>query len=228
MHAKVKVSATLAARLGEWAQLLKIVNGVLRDRVVNARQPLSGAIAGINRGLDAKGLVAFDARVETDRTKAVARTIGLSLDLLSEPERLRFGELGVFPEDVEIPAGVVGRLWAVTGGLDEFETEDLLSRLFGLSLLYSLDLGQGAFRLHDTVRHFLQDLAGKDGLIAQHRQLITALDDVSNAVTDVGTRRYFYLYLPHHLAAAQQRERLDALLLDPGWLEAKLEATANP
>ncbi len=30
--------ARLAERLGEWAQLLKIVNGFLRDRVVNARR----------------------------------------------------------------------------------------------------------------------------------------------------------------------------------------------
>ena len=38
--------AKLSARLGEWAQLLKIVNGFLRDRVVNGRQSMSEAIAG--------------------------------------------------------------------------------------------------------------------------------------------------------------------------------------
>ena len=170
--------AKLAARLGEWAQLLKIVNGFLRDRVVKAHESLSVAIAGANKRLDAKGLVAFDARNETDRAKAVARTIGVSLDLLSEAERARFGELGVFPEDAEIPVGVVARFWAATGGLEDFETEDLLSRLFDLSLLLDLDLGQRFFRLHDTVRHFLRDRAGKEGLVAQHRQLVAALDGV--------------------------------------------------
>jgi len=94
--AQPQVLSDLAGRLGEWAQLLKIVNGFLRDRVVNARQPVSEAIAGVNKRLDVKGLVAFDPRDETDRTKAVARTIGVSLELLSEPERLRFGELDVF------------------------------------------------------------------------------------------------------------------------------------
>ncbi len=63
----------LAARLGEWALLLKIVNGFLRDRVVKAHEPLSVAIAGANKRLDAKGLVAFDSRDESDRTHAVAR-----------------------------------------------------------------------------------------------------------------------------------------------------------
>jgi len=108
--------AKLAARLGEWALLLKIVNGFLRDRVVNGRQPVSEAIAGVNKRLDVRGLVAFDPRDETDRSKAVARTIGVSLDLLSEPERLRFGELCVFPEDADIPVGMVARLWTATGG----------------------------------------------------------------------------------------------------------------
>ena len=156
--------AKLAARLGEWAQLLKIVNGFLRDKV-NTGQSAAEAIAGVNKRLDAKGLVAFDPRNETDRAKAVARTIDVSLELLSEPERLRFGELGVFPEDVDIPIGVAGRLWTATGRLEDFETEDLLSRLFDLSLLYSLDLAQRVFRLHDTARHFLRDRAGKEQLV---------------------------------------------------------------
>jgi hypothetical protein len=31
---------------------------------------------------------------------------------------------------------------------------------------------------------------------------------------DALSRRYYYLYLPDHLATADERERLDALLLD--------------
>src|SRR5208337_4677289 len=72
--AQYKALSELAARLGEWAQLLKLVNGFLRDRVVNGRQPVSEAIAGVNKRLDVRGLVAFDPRDETDRSKAVART----------------------------------------------------------------------------------------------------------------------------------------------------------
>ena len=116
--------AALTRRLGEWAQLLKLVNGFLRDRVVKNRQPLGQAITGVNRRLDEKGLAAFDAKNEVDRAKAIAKTIGVSLDLLSEDERVRFAELAVFPEDVDVPLGVVFRLWRETGGLDEFDTED--------------------------------------------------------------------------------------------------------
>ena len=218
--------AKLAARLGGWAQLLKIVNGFVRDGVVKG-EPLSIAIAGANKRLDAKGLVVFDARDETDRAKAVARTIGVSLDLLSEREQARFGELGLFTEDAEIPIGVVARLWAAAGGLHDFETEDLLSRLFDLSLLVELDLGQRCFRLHDTTRQFLRGRAGKDGLVAQHKQLVAALDGIASEDVDARTRRYFYLTLPHHLAEAGERERIDALLLNPRWLMAKLEATKS-
>ena len=113
------------------------------------------------------------------------------------------------------------------GRLEDFETEDLLTRLFDLSLLLEFDLGQGFFRLHDTIRHFLRDRAGTERLIAQHRALVAALDGAAAASADERTRRYFYRSLPSHLVEAGEREKLDALLLDPGWLKAKLEATGN-
>src|SRR5262249_23716151 len=136
-----------------------------------------------NQRLDAKGLVAFDPRNETERAKAVARTIGVSLDILDPSEEARFGELGVFPEDADIPIGLAGRLWGETGGLAEFETEDLLSRLYDLSLLLNLDLNQRILRLHDTIRHFLRDQAGKDGLLKQHKRLLPVLDGIATSPT---------------------------------------------
>jgi hypothetical protein len=121
----------LASRLGEWPLLLKLVNGFLRNRVVDHGQALPLAIAGVNRRLDTKGLFAFDAANEADRTKAVARTIGVSSELLENSERDRFAELGIFPEDAHIPMGIIERLWSEH--LDEIETEDLLTKLYGFS-----------------------------------------------------------------------------------------------
>jgi len=69
----------------------------------------------------------------------VVRTIGVSLDLLSEKERERYNELAIFPEDLEIPLGTLEKLWASTGGFDEFDTEELCSRLNRFSLLWSYD-----------------------------------------------------------------------------------------
>jgi len=225
--AQTRALHALAARLGEWAQLLKLVNGFLRDRVVKARQPLDQAIAGVNKRLSEKGLDAFSARDEADRGKAIAKTIGISLDLLSEAERARFAELAVFPEDVDVPIGIAAALWAKTGRLDEADTEDFLVRLESLSLLLSLDLGQRTFRFHDTVRHFLQDQAGKEKLVLLHKCLLDAIERLE-AGRAVQTDRYVYLHLPAHLAAAGERGQLDALLLDLGWLQAKLDAIGTP
>jgi WD40 repeat protein len=119
-------------------------------------------------------------------------------------------------------------LWAAKGELKEYRTKTLLSRLFGLSLLVDLVLGQGFFRLHDTTCQFLQDRTGKDGLVALHKQLVAALSGAASADSDARTRRYYYLFLPRHLAEAGEREKLDALLLDPAWLKAKLDASGNP
>ena len=227
--AQSKALSDLAGRLGEWAQLLKLVNGFLRERVIEGGERLRDALADANERLTEEGLVAFDADDEGDRTKAVARTINLSLGLLDEKQRARFAELAVFPEDADIPIGIVARLWRETAGLSESQTKDLLIKLYGLSLLLGLDLNQRTFRFHDTIRRFLQDQAGKAGLVAQHKQLLRALDDIGGSPeTDALSRRYFYLYLPHHWPRPRSATELDKLLLDPGWLKAKALGDRQP
>ena len=221
--------ADLAARFGEWAQLLKLVNGFLRDRVCECGEQLCDAIADANQRLDEEGLTTFDAADENDRTKAVAQTINLSLGLLDAAQRARFDELAVFPEDVDIPIGIAARLWRETARLGEGRTKDLLVRFFSLSLLVSLDLDRRTFRFHDTVRHYLQDQAGKDALAALHNSLLKALDGIdADAGADEASRRYYFLHRPAHLDAAGDRGALDAILQDPAWLKAKLEATGSP
>jgi len=220
--------AALAQRLGEWALLLKLVNGFLRDRVVKSRQRLDQAIAAVNRRLDERGLTAFDARNEASRSNAIAIAIGASLELLSVDDRARFAELAVFPEDVDIPIGIAARLWARAGMLKEIDSEDLLSRLKNLSLLLSLDLDQYSFRFHDTVRHFLQELAGKEVLARLHKLLLESMKGLEKECADEVLRRYYYLYRLAHLAEAGERKVLQTLLLDPVWLQEKLDALGTP
>jgi WD40 repeat protein len=215
----------LAARLGEWPLLLKLVNGFLRDRVIRLRQSLPSAIAAADERLDEKGFTAFDARNETERTKAVALTIGVSLELLDGPGRNHFSELGIFADDAHVPIGIVEHLWR--DHLDEIETENLLSEFYGLSLLLGLDLDRRTLQVHDTIRHFLRAQTGTEGLVAQQRRLLQALDEIRAPDQDSSSRHYYYLHLPYHLAEANERQKLDSLLLDPSWLDAKLAATAN-
>jgi WD40 repeat protein len=225
--------ADLARRLHEWAQLLKLANGFLRDRVLKYRQPLAGAIAEADQRLTARGLPAFDdpqAKGHEGRHKSVAAAIGLNLDLLDADRRARFGELGIFPEDVDVPVGIVARLWHATGGLDAFATVDLLSELFDLSLLLDVDLHRRTLRFHDTTRQYLQDAARKAGQLArQHARLVAAISTVGEASdVEAAETDYFYRYLPEHLHESGDRAALDARLLDPGWLNAKLAATTSP
>jgi hypothetical protein len=215
----------LAARLGEWPLLLKLVNGFLRDRVLKLSQSLPSAIAAANQRLDEKGFTVFDARNEIERTKAVALTIGVSLELLDRAGRDRFVELGIFPEDAHIPIGIVEHLWR--DHLDKIETEDLLSQFYGLSLLLGLDLDHRTLQVHDTIRHFLRGQTGTKGLVTQQRCLLQALNEIRAPDQDASSRQYYYLHLPYHLAEANERQKLDSLLLDPSWLDAKLVATAN-
>jgi hypothetical protein len=218
-----------ARRLHEWAQLLKLANGFLRDRVLKYRQPLATAIAEAGQRLAARGLPAFDdphARDYEGRHKSVTAVIGLNLDLLDAERRLRFGELGIFPEDVDVPVGIVARLWHATGGLDAFATVDLLCELFDLSLLLGLDLDRRTLRFHDTTRQFLQDAARKAGQLARLAAAIASIEAANDA--EAAETDYFYRYLPEHLHESGDRAGLDARLLDPAWLKAKLSATASP
>jgi hypothetical protein len=91
-------------------------------------------------------------------------------------------------------------------------------------------MGRRTLRFHDTTRQFLQDGARTAGqLAAQHACLaasITGIGDARDA--EAAETDYFYRYLPEHLHEAYDRAALDARLLDPGWLQAKLAATASP
>jgi WD40 repeat protein len=205
----------LASRLGEWAQLLKLANGFLRNRVARG-EALCAAIANANRRLDDKGLVAFDAGEEGDRTKAIAQTIEVSLELLDETKRERFGDLAVFPEDVDVPIEVAAALWAKR--LDPDDTEDLLTELHGLSLLLGLDYEKSLFRFHDMTRAYLRAVAGAEGLRALHARLVAALQVASSPAA----KKYALLYLPEHLREADDSAGLDALLTDPAWIDEKI------
>jgi WD40 repeat protein len=218
--------AALASQLGEWPLMLKLVNGFLRQRVTRMQESLPSALAGVvKRLLGAKGFAAFDARDETERNRAVTRTINISLDMLDAASRERFAELAVFPEDADIPMDVIAAYWEAAANLDMVETEDLLGYLEGLSLLLSVDVARRIVRLHDTIRHFLRSQVGSERLREMHRRLVNVLekDDDNAAVTS-----YRYRRLLGHLSEASDKQQIEALLLDPQWLAAKLRVTSAP
>lgn len=203
----------LSRRLGEWPLLLKLCGAALRQRVERG-DTLEGALRYVDKALARRGVTAFDRDRAVDRQEAVTSTLRMSLDLLDEADRRRCLQLAVFPEDVAIPAVVVGELWA----LDELDVEDVLARLHDASLV-ELDLGSGTVRIHDVMAECLGALLGPASAEG-HTRLLAAWSDVRKL-----PHRHAWRWLGHHLAHAGRLAELRALLLDFDWLQRKLAAT---
>jgi WD40 repeat protein len=211
----------LAARLGEWPLLLKLANGALRDRVHSGGQSLTAALVYINKALDRRGLTFFDARDPIARHQAVAKTIELSIELLSESERERFTELAVFPEDVDIPLQTLEKLWGRTGGLDDLDTENLSERLNRLSLTLVFDPTLRYVRLHDVIRKYLIHRIG-DRLVTLQCELLEAHYPSTNTWADLAPNEpYLWNHLAYHLKAAGRSAQLVRSVLDLRYLVAK-------
>jgi APAF-1 helical domain/WD domain, G-beta repeat len=218
----------LARRLGEWPLLLKLVGSQLRERVLTLHEPLPKALRWIDRALTKRGLIAFDIENATQRDQAVRKTLSASLSLLRESEPQRFAELAVFPEDAAVPLAAVETLWASTGGLDDFDSEELARKLFRISLLLDLDLAKRRVRLHDVIRAYLLP-PGNEERRALHRALVEAYRDrCRNGWATGPDDGYFFQHLPAHLVEAGRLDDLKALLADYDWLAAKLTAADAP
>ncbi len=218
--------AGFAARLGEWPLLLKLVNGMLRDRVLRAHDTVPSALGYVSRLLDKRGLKAFDARDPVQRHDAVSATIEASVVRLSGDERARFDELVVFPEDADIPLDVVKLLWRRTGNLDDLESELLLQNLVSLSLLLDFDIRQRRVRVHDVIRAYVIGGLQPTRVQTFHRELVEAYRTRCPAGWSSATNDgYLHRYLLFHMAAAGNVRELRDLLLDPGWITAKLRNT---
>ncbi|GHO77046.1 hypothetical protein KSD_48170 [Ktedonobacter sp. SOSP1-85] len=207
-----------AARLGEWPLLLTLANGILRQHL-RQNEPLQDALTYLQRTLEKRGVVAFDARNTEARREAVARTIEVSLELLTPEEVARYQELAIFPEDVDIPLKTVQQLWQTTANFDAFDTVDLCSRLAGLSLLLTYDLSTRSIRLHDVIRHYLQ-VKMRAVLPVLHGCFLDsyALSHWEDLSLD---EPYLWQHLIEHLIAAQRAESVLSTVTDLGYLAMK-------
>ena len=210
----------LAARLGEWPLLLRLANGALVDRVARTRASLPDALAHVGRLLDKRGLTAFDAKDPKERHQAVGKTLAVSLDRLDPSDQRRLAELAVFPEDAQVPLGTVELLWREIAGLDEIDTDELLQRLYALSLLLQLDLDSRFLELHDVIRAWLRDRLG-DGFAVVERSLVDGYRVACAGAWHRLDDAYALTHLPKHLRSVDEAA-WRRLLLDPRWMARKL------
>lgn len=245
--AHVALLTTLANRLGRCALLLELANGRIwtwaRDR-----GGLSGALDEAEIEFRFKGVTAFDtedrAPVDlsnpTSRNEAYADSIAASLALLLDEHKARFLELAIFPEDTDIPYASIALYWAETAAMDERATINRLDRLKRMSLVKGALLKDAdpvtkaetprpAIRLHDLIRSYAREPArtSKEALADLNRRFWKAHVDAGERAFAEGTAlaRYAYERLPWHLSEAGEREALDALLLEPGWMRGKISET---
>ena len=210
--------AALVVRLGEWALLLKLANAVLRDRVGRG-EALTNALVYLNKALDKRGLTAFDAENAQARDAAVSATLRVSFGLLHPEQYARYQELAVFPEDVDIPLATIEKLWGATGGLDDFDTEELCRLLYKHSLLLTFDLAIRTIRLHDVIRSYLRRAVG-DMLPTLHAQLLDAYD-LTRWADLPETEPYLWDHLAEHLVESSRLEELVTTVKDLRYLATK-------
>jgi hypothetical protein len=208
--------------LGERALLLKLANGVLRYRMAQG-EALANALDYLNEALDKRGLMAFDAENAQDRNAAVSATVRVSFELLDGEQYARYQELAAFPEDVDIPLATLQKLWGATGGMDDFDTEELCQTLCQTlcqhSLLLNFDLVMRTIRLHDVIRSYLQKAVG-DALSALHIRLLDA-HKLTRWADLPADEPYLWDHLAYHLAAAGRLAELVATVKDLGYLANK-------
>jgi WD40 repeat protein len=210
-----------AVRLGGWVQALGLANGFLQDRVRNG-QSLADALGDLSADLDSLGVDgALDHADEKRRQKTLKGTIDVSLQQLDSDGRRRFVELTIFAGDADITLAGIAMLW----GTSDPETDRLCSRLRSLNLLQSLDLGKRILRLHGTMREVLGKSLDPAMRASLHARFVEAWRDTCNGNWQVLQDDYALRYLPWHLADAGQTAALQALLVDAGWMTAKLQRT---
>ena len=213
----------LAEKLGEWALILKITNGVIKERV-EREQTLAQALDHVYKVLDKRGIFGLNLKTSTDdRREAAQTTLDLSLESLDDEDRKRAIELAIFPEDVNIPLLTVTQLWNVNADLDDLDTEELCERLFDRSLLVDYSLTEQYIRLHDVVRAYLIRRADNklpsihQALLEQYKThySITQWSDLPN------DEPYLWDWLAYHLTEALQRDELVQTVKDLHYIAKK-------
>ena len=219
LHKYRKILSEFVKRLGEWPLLLALANGVLRERVNRYHQSLSEALIYLQKAMDKRGVLAFDAKNTQARKDAVIRTLEVSLSLLNAEEYTRYQELVVFPEDVAIPIATLHKFWHAMGGLDEQDTDELCQRLYSLSLLLAFDITVKTIQIHDVLRGYLKLKVGKECSFL-HKQLLSTYG--LKRWTELSyDEPYLWKHLAYHLIEAELQEILVTTVKDLRYLATK-------
>jgi NB-ARC domain/CHAT domain len=206
---------SLAGRLCYWPAMLRLANGLLRERVVSRRQVLEEAVNYLSQ----QSSTAFDL----PGSESIAGTIEVSLKALPPVERDRMAELVIFPEGVMVSAEVVQHLWHATAGFDVSTSTDLIKRLISRSLLSAISAAtdsQPFVQLHPVLRPYLlrslaERLAGIHGQFLDAEAPALRFQTGPLKVTD-NVGEYLRDHLIYHLIAAGRTSLLGSIIFANG------------
>lgn len=242
---------SLCEKLFRWSQLLAAANLFLLRATTEFGQSLTHALADLEAEIDS-GISGLDPRKPTDQTEAAGWSIALGLCAI-DPEvddrevagqyfsakrdlteiGQRFSELGVFPEDRDIPDTVAALLWKTTAGYTFGDTRNLLKEFADVAVLqqYAIEGREGSFTIHDNHANFAKHiLRSRNGLNGLHAQFGIALKK-ANWLEAIGPSRsqvYFLSDGVAHLKAGNELNEAAEILTDFDWMQRKLQHIDDP
>jgi WD40 repeat protein len=141
-----------------------------------------------------------------------------SLAALSKPARKRYLELAVFPDETPVPFDVLPTYWQIT----KYDAQDTVDAWLNLSLVELTE--DHRLKLHDLQLDYTKALHETPEL---HAKLIGAYcktcRDGNLARGPASDDRYFWSRVPYHLKHAGREAELTSLLMNPEWLQNKLD-----
>ncbi|UMP00018.1 NB-ARC domain-containing protein [Amycolatopsis sp. EV170708-02-1] len=221
------VSDQLLDITGRWPLALGLANGALRRAARDGADVTTAAEKLLHR-LRELGPAALDVTDAARRSRAVAATLESSFSLLGD-RRERVVELGIFPEDTEIPVDLVIQLWQATAALTRDEGDELCRELADLSLVVRSS-SQHTLRLHDVIRAYLRHDSGAERIKYSHGVLLDEISPELTAPTSKSTQwwqlpessEYLWRNLAYHLLGAGRDTEVAALVTEPHWVIRKL------
>lgn len=216
----------LSKKLYGWAQLIAIANRWLIKKC-QIDMGVVDAVDLFDRSLDKKGYKNFDHKEELDRDKSLCACIDVSIDFLDDACKDRFYELSIFPEDEDIPVGIVFMLWNKTGDLDEDDCIGLCEYFYDSSLFESFSFERQSFRIHDNILKYLRDKISGVRRSQINEILINAIrDKFSGGFSSIPvSEKYIWRKLIWHLYECRKFDEIKAVLLDYEWVKGKMIAT---
>jgi WD40 repeat protein/transcriptional regulator with XRE-family HTH domain len=209
------VAAGLARECGYLPLALAMIGGMLQGKPADRWQ---GALDRLRR----HDLESIRRQCPHYPYPTLLRAVQVSVDALEPGDRERYLDLAVFPEDTPVPEAALQTFWGAEG-LKAYQVQDLADRFVARSLARRDE--RGCLSLHDLQHDFVcQQSGGK--LAALHGRLLKAYAGRCPGGWPSGPDDgYFFEHLAYHLKEAGQRDALRDLLLDYGWMRARLVAT---